>query len=305
MLGALLALTLLGMLVLRELRRRDRDLERQRALTREVQATLESAQKNGLLASLLAGVAHDLRGLLQIIQVSLEPLAESASDFERQRIDAIDRACRKASKLVAQTVQFGRGSPKEKRFQLEELVASYGHLYSSAMTPGMKLVVEIEQDQESEGYPVYGTESAMEQVILNLLTNASNAIAETEGGNIWLRLGSGRSVSWPVDARTERCSSCHEEVTLAQPIRLVCEDSGPGISEDVIGRVFERFFTTRAELGGSGIGLAAVAESVHGMGGHLYCENRPEGGARFVVLLPRSLEESASPEAAVPEAVAG
>jgi signal transduction histidine kinase len=72
-------------------------------------------------------------------------------------------------------------------------------------------------------------------------------------------------------------------------VRLVVEDNGPGLAPEVLSRLFEPFFTTKPPGKGTGLGLALCQEYVTRSGGTLHAENRPEGGARFVLTLPLSV----------------
>jgi two-component system sensor histidine kinase PhcS len=105
----------------------------------------------------------------------------------------------------------------------------------------------------------------LEQVLLNLLLNAADAIedAKVRDGRVAVRA----------------------EVEGAQ-VRVVVEDNGPGIAEENLPMLFTSFFTTKAPGKGTGLGLALCREYVSRAGGSLQAENRPEGGARFVLRVP-------------------
>jgi signal transduction histidine kinase len=120
--------------------------------------------------------------------------------------------------------------------------------------------------------PVWGDRGQLQQVLLNLLANAMQAMKG--GGSIAIRVRSGESPRGEPNA-----------------VALVVEDTGFGIAPEALGKIFDFFFTTRAGAGGTGLGLAIAKQIVEGHHGRITAENISGGGARFMVALPTAFPQ--------------
>jgi len=140
--------------------------------------------------------------------------------------------------------------------------------------------IQLDRDLDSACPPVVGHASRLQQVIINLLLNARDAILERERdapGVIMIRL------------RNPRQSG---------KVVVTVEDDGAGIPERVLPRLFEPFFTTKPTGKGTGLGLSISYQIVRQMGGTITAENRAEGGARFTVTLNAAPADAATDAAA-------
>jgi signal transduction histidine kinase len=119
---------------------------------------------------------------------------------------------------------------------------------------------------------VWGDRGQLQQVLLNLLANAMQAMKG--GGVITIRIRAGESRRGEPNA-----------------VALVVEDTGSGIAPEALGKIFDFFFTTRAGAGGAGLGLAIVKQIVEGHHGRITAENMSGGGARFTVTIPAAFSQ--------------
>ena len=133
--------------------------------------------------------------------------------------------------------------------------------------------IDFKLDLPSPGPTVLGEPSRLQQIVINLVLNARDAILEREG---------------PTGRQPRPHRRAHRP-----PIRadgdavLIVEDDGPGIPPAVLARLFEPFFTTKPVGKGTGLGLSISYDIVRRMGGKIVAANRPEGGAQFRVMLPK------------------
>lgn len=265
---------LLGFLVgyLVEARRRDRVAQAVIRSQAEAMATtrtrLAQSEKLAALGLLATAIAHEVRNPLAVIRSAAQGVGETpVPDWaEAQRASAfitaeIDRLTSVVSSLLA----FARPP------QLERRPVAVGELFDRTLalaaddldTRGLR----VERRDGNELPAIAGDADLLCQVLLGLLANAAEAVEP--GGGIWLE-------ARPVESGVE----------------LVVADSGPGVPAELRGRIFEPFFTTRSR--GTGLGLAVARQIVDAHGGQLAVDDRPGGGARFRMQLPRATARAAA-----------
>lgn len=234
---------------------------------------LRQAHKMEAIGRLAGGVAHDFSNLLNVILVNAEFLRDAMSpeDARRSDVDEILGACERGSRLVRQLLAVSRQHPQVRtELDLAELVRVMAPMLRRIAGNGRRLQIHTTQGRNT----VRADQSQMEQVILNLVTNARDATRE--GDEIEVR----------VESATAPGVALPHESPGAPTVRLVVSDSGHGMDEVVRTRIFEPFFTTK-ELGrGTGLGLATVYGIVEQSGGTIHVESAPGQGTTFVVALP-------------------
>lgn len=248
-----------------------RDVTENRAL----EADLLAAQRMSLVARLAGGVAHDFNNLLATILGNLElidmvsSLAEAKLPLERIRESA-----ERAAKLTARLLAVGRrrvGTAKRVDLQqtIEEMRALLDQIVGS--------VAELEIDHAGAGLTVQADPIQLEQIVLNLVTNARDAVST--GGHISLR-----TFHVPRDEPLPcRCGRPRGPGPMAL---LEVRDDGEGITSEHQEQIFEPFFSTRDDGIGTGLGLSTVKGIVERAGGHVCVESGGDGGATFRVFLP-------------------
>lgn len=262
-----------------------RDVTAQRAsedARMELQNRLQQASKMEAIGQIAGGIAHDFNNILASMVGYAELVRRSRRRLQEERVDAcldeVISAGYRARDLIAQMLAFSRASRGAPRsVDLQSAIADVSRMLRAAI-PG---VVELKTDRVGQVRPVFADPVQIQQIVINLLVNARDALAEIGAGRIDVSLSEDRSEGV--------CSACGMSIEGTK-IVLTVTDSGHGISADVRERLFEMYFTTRAPGKGTGIGLWLVNRLVHEYEGHILVESSPGAGARFSVLFPPAVE---------------
>ncbi len=258
----------------------------QRDVTGEAQleAQLHQARKMEALGTLAGGIAHDFNNILMAIMGFSElAMAEAPDDSRlRSRLRRVLQAGERARDLVRQILAFSRRGELERTpLELAPLVKETLVLLRATLPAN----VAIARDIDARAGTVLADPGQIHQIVMNLCANAAYALEREGGGTITVRLG----------RRTL------EADTQAGPagdwVALEVTDDGPGMSAAVLERVFDPFFTTKGPGEGTGMGLAVVHGTAHGLGGTVRAESAPGQGARFTVLLPPAPADAAPGQA--------
>jgi two-component system cell cycle sensor histidine kinase/response regulator CckA len=236
---------------------------------------LRQAQKMEALGTLASGIAHDFNNILGIISgySELTALTLPPDDKALGYIEAIIQASARAKSLVRQILTFSRKTETEMMYlDLNQCVQEAAKLIERII-PKM---VDIKLDLEAELWPVSADSHQMEQLLLNMGSNA--AAAMPDGGRLSITT---RSVSL-ID---EPCQICGK-LFSGDYVKLEVADNGTGIPEDVLKRIFDPFFTTKEIGKGTGLGLAMVYGIVTGHNGHINCDSTYGKGTIFTTYLP-------------------
>ncbi len=254
---------------------------------RLLEAKMQQAQKLESLGVLAGGIAHDFNNLLTTIlgnsRVVLAEL-ETASP-QRKRIGRIFSAATYAAELVDQILTYsGKPSANLEPLDLSRLIADMGALLQASVTGRCELRLECADELPA----VEADATQIRQVILNLVTNASEAAAD--GGAI-VTLRTGVTHRSAADLR----DSLGTEATPGQYVYLEVSDRGKGMDAATQARIFEPFFTKKSF--GRGLGLAAVLGIVRAHRGALEVESHPGEGARIRALFPQANRPALEPSA--------
>jgi len=250
-----------------------------RDVTREVQLErqLRQAQKLEALGRLAGSIAHDFRNLLTIIQVSAALLDQQLSAGEPAARDArrILRTAERAADLVRPLLRFSRQEVAQSQLvDLNAIICEMSPMFKRLLQDNVELVNRLEWDLS----PVEANLSQVEQVLMNLVVNARDAMPHggelrIETANVMIR---------------EDCGGCYGEVQLGPHVLLAMSDTGAGMDERVQAHLFEPFFTTKASGKGTGLGLSAVYGIVIQGGGHIRVNSKVGQGTTFEILFPAS-----------------
>ena len=246
---------------------------------RQAEAHLLQQTKLMTLGEMAASMAHELNQPLNIIRLAIDNLrflvdrrglAELGLDYVRAKLDRIGEQITRAARLVDHMRVFGRKPTAEPTsFKVADAVAQTVSLIQEQLRlAGIGLVVTLE-DAAAE-IRVKGSIELLDQVLLNLVVNARDAVLER-----------GRAPR----AGTPRVTICVRALEEGRAVLISVEDTGPGIPDHVLPRMFEPFFTTKPAGSGTGLGLSIVFGIVRDMGGTITAANI-EGGARLAVRLP-------------------
>jgi two-component system NtrC family sensor kinase len=259
-----------------------------------MEGQLIQSEKLAAVGQLVSGVAHELNNPLTSIAGLSEFLLEQKElgPNDRGHLKVIHEQAERAGRIVRNLLTFARKGPTERsHVDLNDVVQRTLLL----MSYDLKLKdIEVRKDLASVLPEVLGDRHALQQVVLNLLTNAAQAVAGNETGR----------------PRTIRVRTWFDT-----QIHLRVADTGPGIPEDAVSQLFTPFFTTKEPGQGTGLGLSISYSIVQAHGGHIVVERAGEGegggGAAFRVDLPPAGPEApASPTGAeeqgpAPEVPAG
>lgn len=276
----------LGMLVITHNLRRQRQLvknyevlsqlavQRRQALD-AAQSSLMQSEKMKALGTLAAGIAHDFNNLLsvirmagQLVQRELRPGGDS-----QQNLEDIEQAVIQGKNLTRSILGYSRSPASERQsFHLNEVVSETVAMLSQSFLSGIGLTLELDP-----ALPLWsGDKSRLEQVLLNLIVNANEAMR-----------GQGQ-----LTITTRLITTPKANVLPPQPARqyleLTVRDSGPGISPDILPRIFEPFFTTKqaGTARGTGLGLTSVFTIAQQDGLGLGVETEVGRGTAFYLSLP-------------------
>lgn len=246
---------------------------------REAQSALAASQRLEIVGRLSAGVAHDFNNVLCVISGYTALVNESlhGSTELRADLEEILQATRRGSLLTRKLLQFSRGSAilSGANADIGRVARDLRGMVGRLAGPGVVVAHDIATDPMFVGLD----ETSLEQILLNLVANARDAMPE--GGQLTITLN--------VDHGAAPGS-------LRGGVRLVVSDSGTGMPAEVAAQIFDPFFTTKST--GTGLGLATCKILVEIAGGSIRVESEPGKGSSFVVDFPIA-------EAAVAEAVPG
>ncbi len=251
-----------------------RDLSHYKRLEKQ----LRQSQKMQAIGQLTGGIAHDFNNFLTAI-IGFTDLARQRNLIHGDEkiamyLDEVYKAGGRAQGLVSQMLAFSRGGESEAvPLQPLPVLKETLKMLSASLPSSIRMQL---QDCETEAQ-IMADPLQLQQVIMNLCINARDAM--NGEGEISLSLGEKKGL------RAE-CSSCHDTL-MGDFVVITVRDSGCGIGEDILERIFEPFFSTKPQGKGTGMGLSMVHGIIHQCGGHILVESRPGSGTAFHLLFPR------------------
>ena len=239
------------------------ELERAHDESLRLNSHIQRAARLESLGEVVAGVTHEVRNVLQGAFGHLwflrERLGTSGADVERH-LAVIERCCNDAMRIIRRTLDMTRQpGPEVERVAVGEVIGRVAELKRYDLRRhGITLRVDVAEPLPA----ILGSPFQLQQVLLNLVTNAQDELRRADGP---------REIVLSATAGSDGCL-------------IEVADSGRGIPCEVLPRLFEPFFTTKED--GTGLGLAISAGIVERFGGRLTAANRPDRGAVFRVTLP-------------------
>jgi PAS domain S-box-containing protein len=231
-----------------------------RTALEKIEQRLARSEKLELVGRLAGGIAHDIHNMLTVVTGTAEVLLEEAHDeCIRGDASAIKSAGTTAADLSRRLLEMGKSSSPNTRVDFRETLDALEPLLTRLLPDDVALIVDLEPDLPAVDLDA----GALEQLLLNLVLNASQAIATA--GTIELTV---ETTSLP-----------------SYGIQLAVEDDGVGMSEETVERVFEPLFTTKGDEG-TGLGLSTVARIVEDAGGTCDVESEKGLGTCFTLRLP-------------------
>lgn len=227
---------------------------------------LVAREKLATVGEIASGVAHEVNNPLAAIRMEAELLARASTDPDVTAAAAtMTREVDRAARIVRSLLRLARrADTTPTRVHINELVRDVAEIRHRVLRSEN---VEFRIEMDGAAPPVLGLGQELQQVVINLVTNAEHAIR-------------GRTPA-VIQITTQARNGW---------VRLVVEDSGPGITREIRHRIFDPFFTTKGPDEGTGLGLAICQRVVSEVGGKIWLEDSGLGGARFVVELPAAPE---------------
>lgn len=256
------------------------DESAQKALERQ----LIHAQKMESLGTLAGGIAHDFNNVLGIIfaHLSLLPLTIGQSEKFSAAIDAMSKASERGAGLVRQLMTFARmNEPARELVRVVDIIDEIASLLRETFPK----VITFERTIEGPSPVINADPTQMHQILLNLCVNARDAMVPC-GGTIRIH-----TCSWSGPELSHRLP----EAEGGDYAEITVSDTGCGIGEDVIPRIFEPFFSTKPKGRGTGLGLSTVYGIVKAHHGFIDVESTVGKGTKFHLFLPATPLPSSGP----------
>lgn len=245
---------------------------------REVDEQLRQAQKMEAVGQLTGGIAHDFNNLLMIIGGSLDMLGRRIADDAKisMLLDAARQAVGRGAKLNQQLLAFSRRQDlRMEVVQVNDLVSTFEHLLDRAVGETVKL----ECIRAPDLWECRTDPHQLETAILNLVINARDAMPQ--GGRLCIKTS---------NREADQTLSSQWGASAGDYVVVSVEDTGIGMSPEVLNHIFEPFFTTKDVGKGTGLGLSQVYGFAKQSGGFVTVESTPGRGTLIEVFLKRSLE---------------
>ena len=260
-------------------------------ITARVQAeeALRQSQKLESLGVLAGGIAHDFNNLLTTILGNAEmlsPYLANTKSAGKHHLEKIERTTRRLADLTRQMLAYsGRGKFTVDKINLNGLIIEMTDLLKVSTTKNVQVTYQLDPALPLlDGDPVQ-----IRQVVLNLLTNAAEAIGDQRTGNVIIRTD-----SCLLDAAAIENLYPGQGLEPDAFVRLEVSDNGMGMSAETLSKIFDPFFTTK--FAGRGLGLAALRGIVRGHRGGIRISSREGEGTVFTLIFPargRSVEPGA------------
>lgn len=267
-----------------------------RAVVRRAIVRIRDAERRARAAERLAdagamtgGLAHEIKNPLSTIGLNAQLLAEGISELDTdpetkgrlgRRVDSLKREADRLRGILTDFLEYAGGINLERRScELSEVV---DELIDFFLPQAAQVGVRLRSDLSPMPVPVYADPAVLKQALLNLLLNAVQAMQhQPGGGEIFVR------------------TRVQPDAARVPWATVSVIDTGPGMAPDVLARMFQPYFTTKA--GGSGLGLPTSKRLIEAHGGRIDVHSEPARGTSFTIWLPARAEPAAAPLPPAPE----
>ena len=241
--------------------RQNRELSEALLELKNTQSKLIQSEKLNALGKMSAGLLHEINNPLNFIFGSFQLLerepAVAGDSYAMELMADMREGIERITGIVRdlKTFAYPEATDLGKHFDMQSTVASATRFTSSSIAVNVKLTSDI------PSMLVVGSQSHIVQVLVNLIQNASDAMEDANTENPWIQIS--------------------REVLADKRIRIIVEDNGPGVPDEIKGKVFDPFYTTKDVGAGMGMGLSICHTIIKNHGGHLELESVP-GNTRFI-----------------------
>ncbi|MBI9084855.1 MAG: PAS domain S-box protein [Desulfobacterales bacterium] len=248
-----------------------------------LEKALQQAQKMEAIGTLAGGIAHDFNNILSAVigYAELALADETAGTPLHRNLRQILAAGMRAGDLVRQILTFSRQEERQlKPLQVGPLVKEAIKMLRSSLPTTVEITQEIDEDLDN----VMADPTQIHQIVMNLCTNAAHAM-EGEGGRLKVGLSQVHL--------TSRDIRLHPGLMPGDYVKLLVQDTGPGIAPEVLGNIYNPYFTTKEKGKGTGLGLSVVHGILQSYHGAVYAYSELGNGASFNVYIPAIKQERA------------
>lgn len=282
-----------------------RSLDETNKLLLEARDAMVRAEKLASAGRLAAGIAHEIGNPLGAIIGYLGLIGRRASDSDRELIEAAEREARRIDRIVRGLLDFSR--PHEAHTAPIDINVVVQETVDLVVMQGRLAGVELNLDLQPGLPQVSGDPYQLQQVLVNLLMNAADAMGGQKDARVTVTTRTRKAQPKRTIEQARRkddpptVNYAHRRRLWATPaqadpgpvgseiVEIVVADNGSGIPADLLGTIFEPFVTTKEPGKGTGLGLAVCARLIDGMGGVIRADSPDSGGARFSIVLPRAV----------------
>ena len=246
---------------------------------RRLQNQVLHQQKIEAVGRLAGGIAHDINNLLTAVRCNAELLLDGMTpdDPSRVHLEEIDRSVRNGAALTRQLLTFSRAHVvRASAVDLNRILGGMAAMLRRYVGTGIDMQFQL----SGEPWMVHADEGQMEQVLLNLLSNAHDAMP-----------GGGIATVTTANVVVGPSSVAVPDLPPGEYVRLSVADTGTGIEPDIVALLFEPFFTTKEAGRGTGLGLSTAFAIVRQANGAIRVETSLGEGSTFSVYLPRHIED--------------
>ncbi len=242
---------------------------------RKLLEQLRQAQKMEAIGNLAGGIAHDFNNILGVImgntEISLRKLLEG--DPLKINLDQVKRAAERAKEMVQQILMFSRKDQRTmKPVVISFVIQEALKFLRSSIPSNIRIHASVQEDVS----PVSANETQINQIIMNLCTNAAYAMREN-GGKLDIILQ---------EIDLDPAATSMKSLEHGRYQQLTISDTGYGMGKDILDRIFEPYFTTKKSGDGTGMGLAVVHGIVKSHNGEITAYSEPGTGSTFNIFLP-------------------
>ncbi|MGD9899465.1 MAG: PAS domain S-box protein [Calditrichaceae bacterium] len=250
---------------------------------KRLEAQIRQSQKMDAIGTLAGGIAHDFNNILAAIQSFTFLASDDLSEHHKaqQHLREIAEAGKRGKELVRQLLTFSRRVEREyKPINIAAAIKDSMKMIRSLLPTNMEIKLEIDKNSGV----ILSNDVEIQQLLMNLCTNAYQAMLERGKGIIEIRVN---SVEVPEDV------SIPEKINMdnGKYASISVRDTGKGIDQSIMDRIFEPFFTTHEAGEGTGMGLSVVHGIVKSHDGEIFVESEPGIGTNVTVLLPMISDE--------------
>jgi two-component system sensor kinase len=253
---------------------------------KKLEAQFLRAQRMESLGTLAGGIAHDINNVLTPIVMAVDLLKMELADESSQAILAdLQKSAQRGAEMVKQILSFARGVDGQRvPLQIKHVIHEIDKMLQRTLPKSIEIHTAVARDL----WPVLGDATQLYQMLMNLSVNARDAMPE--GGT--LAIMAENVVLQEADVQSQ------PDVKAGPYVLLRVQDTGTGISSEVLNKIFDPFFTTKEYGQGTGLGLSTVLGIVKGHGGLINLSSTVGVGTQFLIYLPAAEASERKPTAA-------